>query len=86
MASGIAITSVEGQLYNARITWLLVFSGAIASTGGLIFGYDIGTSGTFSPALLPTKCLDITRVSFGLVPYSIEAGLLDRLGSLNMQD
>ncbi|XP_027151407.1 hexose carrier protein HEX6-like isoform X1 [Coffea eugenioides] len=45
MAAGMAITSEEGQLYNARITWLLVFSCAIASTGGLIFGYDIGTSG-----------------------------------------
>lgn len=46
MADGMAMTS-EGGHYNARITWFLVLSCAVAATGGLIFGYDLGISGFF---------------------------------------
>ncbi|KAL3521397.1 hypothetical protein ACH5RR_019546 [Cinchona calisaya] len=49
MEDGMAVTSEggqQGQLYNARITLLLVLSCAVAATGGLTYGYDVGISVT----------------------------------------
>ncbi|KAL3524135.1 hypothetical protein ACH5RR_016969 [Cinchona calisaya] len=43
-----AITNRENGQYNARITWFLVLSCAVAAAGGLIFGYDLGISGGVS--------------------------------------
>lgn len=47
MAVGLAITSTEGGQYKGKITRFVVLSCMVASTGGLIFGYDIGVSGPF---------------------------------------
>ncbi|CDP05362.1 unnamed protein product [Coffea canephora] len=44
MAPAMATRS-EGGHYNARITWFVVLSCAVAATGALIFGYDLGISG-----------------------------------------
>ncbi|KDP22450.1 hypothetical protein JCGZ_26281 [Jatropha curcas] len=44
MAAGLSITS-EGSQYNGRMTSFVVLSCMMAAMGGVIFGYDIGTSG-----------------------------------------
>lgn len=51
MAAGFAVAS-EGDnnntaKYNGRMTLLVILSCTIAATGGLVFGYDIGISGTY---------------------------------------
>lgn len=46
MAGGFVVTS-EGGVYNGKITWFVVFSCMMAAMGGIIFGYDIGISGSF---------------------------------------
>ncbi|KAJ8752824.1 hypothetical protein K2173_008559 [Erythroxylum novogranatense] len=45
MAVGVAITSGGGEAYQGRVTYLLILSCGIATTAGLLFGYDIGISG-----------------------------------------
>lgn len=45
MAAGLAVTSEGGQ-YNGRITRFVVLSCMMAAMGGVIFGYDIGISGS----------------------------------------
>jgi len=45
MATGLAITS-EGGNYNGRMTLFVILSCMMAAMGGVIFGYDIGISGT----------------------------------------
>ena len=52
MAVGLAITSEGGQYYNGKVTPFVVLSCIVAATGGLIFGYDIGISGSFSCSYL----------------------------------
>lgn len=48
MAAGFSAAS-EGDnnaaRYNGRMTSLVILSCAIAASGGLVFGYDIGISG-----------------------------------------
>lgn len=44
MAGGLSITN-DVKEYNFRVTWFVVLSCAVAATGGIIFGYDIGISG-----------------------------------------
>lgn len=46
MAGGFVLAS-EGGVYNGKITWFVVFSCVMAAMGGVIFGYDIGISGSF---------------------------------------
>lgn len=45
----------DGQQYNGRITWFLALSCMVAATGGIIFGYDIGISGSFCSIILQMK-------------------------------
>ncbi|XP_010035051.3 hexose carrier protein HEX6 isoform X1 [Eucalyptus grandis] len=45
MAVGEAIENGGTCRYNGRITPFVVFACAVAATGGIIFGYDIGISG-----------------------------------------
>ncbi|KAG9453916.1 hypothetical protein H6P81_006820 [Aristolochia fimbriata] len=41
----IVSTESGGKKFAAKLTWRVVMCGLIASTGGLMFGYDIGISG-----------------------------------------
>lgn len=34
-----------GHNYPGRITWSVIIACCVASSGGLIFGYDVGISG-----------------------------------------
>jgi hypothetical protein len=45
MAGG-AVVSTGGKDYPGRLTLFVFFTCVVAATGGLIFGYDIGISGT----------------------------------------
>lgn len=45
MAVGIGIEREGGQ-YNGKMTSFVVFSCMMAAMGGVLFGYDIGISGT----------------------------------------
>lgn len=51
MAAGFAVASRgdnnNAAKYNGRMTTLVILSCIIAATGGLVFGYDIGISGTY---------------------------------------
>lgn len=51
MAVGIVPTGDISANYNGRITWYVVLSSMVAATGGIIFGYDIGISGSFKYSL-----------------------------------
>ena len=46
MAAGGFSVSSTGQEFEAKITWTVILSCIMAATGGLMFGYDIGVSGT----------------------------------------
>ncbi|KAK4363485.1 hypothetical protein RND71_018726 [Anisodus tanguticus] len=73
MAVGIAATPSENSAnYKGRITWFVVLSCMVASTGGIIFGYDIGISGgvismePFLKKFFPdvyTKMTQVTEIS-----------------------
>lgn len=45
--------SPHAMEFEAKITPIVVFSCVMAATGGLMFGYDIGISGTSSNPILP---------------------------------
>lgn len=45
MAVGFAVQT-EGKQYNGKITSFVVLSCMVAAMGGVIFGYDIGVSGS----------------------------------------
>ncbi|CAM0911091.1 unnamed protein product [Alopecurus aequalis] len=45
MAGGVVVTASGGKVYPGRMTAFVFFSCLVASSGGLIFGYDIGISG-----------------------------------------
>ncbi|KAK1609210.1 hypothetical protein QYE76_032883 [Lolium multiflorum] len=45
MAGGVVISSSGGKVYPGHMTAFVFFSCLVASSGGLIFGYDIGISG-----------------------------------------
>ena len=47
MAGGAVVNTAGGKDYPGRLTLFVFFTCVIAATGGLIFGYDIGISGTF---------------------------------------
>lgn len=48
MAGGGFVTQGEIKRYNGRVTMFVIVTCMVAATGGLIFGYDIGVSGTCS--------------------------------------
>ncbi|KAL6843084.1 hypothetical protein ACP4OV_026797 [Aristida adscensionis] len=45
MAGGVVVNAAGAKTYPARMTAFVFFSCLVASSGGLIFGYDIGISG-----------------------------------------
>jgi hypothetical protein len=47
MAGGGFTTSSSDVVFEAKITFAVIISCIMAATGGLMFGYDIGISGTF---------------------------------------
>ncbi|CAA0834547.1 Sugar transport protein 7 [Striga hermonthica] len=47
MAGGVMIQS-DGKQYAGKITWFVLLSCMVASSGGIIFGYDVGVSGGVS--------------------------------------
>jgi hypothetical protein len=50
MAGGAVVnTGGAGKDYPGKLTMFVLFACIVAATGGLIFGYDIGISGTCSP-------------------------------------
>lgn len=47
MAGGGFTTTTGDVQFEARITFAVIISCIMAATGGLMFGYDIGISGTY---------------------------------------
>jgi MFS family permease len=45
MAGGVVVNAAGGKTYPGRMTAFVFFTCLVASSGGLIFGYDIGISG-----------------------------------------
>lgn len=45
-AGGFAVAP-SGSEFEAKITPIVVISCIMAATGGLMFGYDVGVSGTY---------------------------------------
>lgn len=54
MAGGGFTTSSDDTVFEARITGAVIISCIMAATGGLMFGYDIGISGTLTIYVAPT--------------------------------
>ena len=52
MAGGSIVNTVGAKDYNGKMTIHVFLTCLVAATGGLIFGYDIGISGTLFPSLL----------------------------------
>ena len=46
--AGFAVENSGTDKYSAKLTWFVIVSSMMASMGGLIFGYDIGISGSFT--------------------------------------
>lgn len=44
---GIATTTKGGKEYPGKLTGRVLLTCMVAATGGLIFGYDLGVSGTY---------------------------------------
>ena len=46
MAGGVVVNTGGAKDYPGKLTMFVLFACIVAATGGLIFGYDIGISGT----------------------------------------
>ena len=46
MAGGVVVNAAGGKEYPGHMTAFVFFTCLVASSGGLIFGYDIGTNPT----------------------------------------
>jgi MFS transporter, SP family, sugar:H+ symporter len=49
MAGGFAVSNksgADGREFKGRITWYVWMCGIVAASSGLMFGYDVGISGT----------------------------------------
>lgn len=57
MAGGVVVSSGGGKDYPGKLTMFVLFACIVAATGGLIFGYDIGISGT-APSTPPPYLSD----------------------------
>lgn len=57
MAGGVVVSSGGGKDYPGKLTMFVLFACIVAATGGLIFGYDIGISGT-APSTVPAPLSD----------------------------
>lgn len=47
----------DGEEFEAKITPIVVISCILAASGGLMFGYDIGISGTYIRDCLATDLI-----------------------------
>ncbi|TVU40221.1 hypothetical protein EJB05_13673, partial [Eragrostis curvula] len=47
MAGGAIVNTAGAKDYPGKLTLFVFFTCVVAATGGLIFGYDIGISGTY---------------------------------------
>ena len=45
-AGGFSVSAPSGVEFEAKITPIVIISCIMAATGGLMFGYDVGISGT----------------------------------------
>jgi len=52
MAGGGFVSASGESHFEAKITFAVIISCIMAATGGLMFGYDIGISGTHDMILL----------------------------------
>lgn len=43
---GFSVAPTGGSQFEAKITPIVIISCIMAATGGLMFGYDVGVSGT----------------------------------------
>lgn len=48
MAGGANVNTGRGKEYPGKMTLFVFFACLVASSGGLIFGYDLGISGNVS--------------------------------------
>ena len=46
MAGGVVVNSGGGKDYPGKLTMFVLLACIVAATGGIVFGYDIGISGT----------------------------------------
>ena len=56
-------TAAGGGDYEAKITPLVIISCIMAATGGLMFGYDIGISGTYMVPCMSRTEIKISRLN-----------------------
>lgn len=67
-AGGFSVSAPSGVEFEAKITPIVVISCIMAATGGLMFGYDVGISGTASYShQFPS------RISFSIIASSFMA-------------
>ena len=59
MAGGVVVNTGGAKDYPGKLTMFVLLACIVAATGGLIFGYDIGISGTPRLPLLLHLLLDI---------------------------
>ena len=48
MAGGAIVNAGKGKEYPGKMTLFVLLASLVASSGGLIFGYDLGISGNLS--------------------------------------
>jgi hypothetical protein len=68
MAGGVVVNAGGGKDYPGKLTMFVLFACIVAATGGLIFGYDIGISGT-APAKHLFSLIDLLLVAVFSVSF-----------------